>query len=437
MNLRDRIAGLIAGRDVSSPPLDKSFEPAFSASNQTYVPAPMITPSTEMWSAFSEVAGKLPAPTERTALTVSAIYACVNIIAGAISALPVNIYRMNLKNGERDQIYDDDLHWILNEEMTTRWASASGWEFLVQSLLLHGDAFAVINRKPGGTPAGLTPTHPLRVTVGVWPDGSRLVYAVAPEFPGSSKEAYQIVDQDDMLHIPGFGFDGLRGLSPLRHALRMTGASAIAMQEFAANFFANSARPDYALGTEQKFDEKQIKQLRAEIEEKHQGVGNSHRPMLLHGGLKILPITMPLKDMEMVATRQLQIEEIARIYGVPPFMIGHNEKTTSWGSGVEAMAVGFVRFTLRQHLTKFQTEMNRKLFRTASRAAEFDTSDLERADMKSLYESLRTAMGRSGEKPLMSQNEARRVIRLKRIDGGDSVESMPANQPTSQNGTQP
>lgn len=152
MNLRDRIAGLIAGRDVSSPPLDKSFEPAFSASNQTYVPAPMITPSTEMWSAFSEVAGKLPAPTERTALTVSAIYACVNIIAGAISALPVNIYRMNLKNGERDQIYDDDLHWILNEEMTTRWASASGWEFLVQSLLLHGDAFAVINRKPGGTP---------------------------------------------------------------------------------------------------------------------------------------------------------------------------------------------------------------------------------------------------------------------------------------------
>ncbi|MBB3288167.1 MULTISPECIES: phage portal protein [unclassified Rhizobium] len=437
MNLRDRIAGLVAGRDVSLPPLDKSVEPQISAAGEPFIPAPMITPGTEMWSVFSEVAGKLPAPTERTALTVSAIYACVNIIAGAISALPVNIYRMNLKNGERDQIYDDDLLWVLNEQMTARWAAATGWEFLVQSLLLHGDAFAIINRKPGGAIDGLTPTHPLRVTVGVWPDGSRLVYAVAPEFPGSSKEAYQIVDQDDMLHIPGFGFDGLRGLSPLRHALRMTGASAIAMQEFAANFFANSARPDYALGTEQKFDEKQIKQLRAEIEEKHQGVGNSHRPMLLHGGLKILPITMPLKDMEMVATRQLQIEEIARIYGVPPFMIGHNEKTTSWGSGVEAMAVGFVRFTLRQHLTKFQTEMNRKLFRTASRTAEFDTSDLERADMKSLFESLRTAMGRAGEKPLMSQNEARRVIRLKRVEGGDNVDGIPATQPTNQNGSQP
>ncbi|MFB2562437.1 phage portal protein [Rhizobium sp. IMFF44] len=390
-----------------------------------------------MWSVFSEVAGKLPAPTERTALTVSAIYACVNIIAGAISALPVNIYRMNLKNGERDQIYDDDLLWVLNEQMTARWAAASGWEFLVQSLLLHGDAFATINRKPGGAVEGLTPVHPSRVTVGVWPDGSRLVYAVTPEFPGSSKEAYKIVDQDDMLHIPGFGFDGLRGLSPLRHALRMTGASAIAMQEFAGNFFANSARPDYALGTDQKFDDKQIKQLRAEIEEKHQGVGNSHRPMLLHGGLKILPITMPLKDMEMVATRQLQIEEIARIYGVPPFMIGHNEKTTSWGSGVEAMAVGFVRFTLRQHLTKIQTEMNRKLFRTASRAAEFDTSDLERADMKSLFDSLRTALGRAGEKPMMSQNEARRVLRLKRTEGGDSLESDSANPPANQNGSQP
>jgi HK97 family phage portal protein len=437
MNLRDRIAGLIVGRDVSLSAVDKSIEPQISAARQDFVPAPMITPGTEMWSVFSEVAGKLPAPTERTALTVSAIYACVNIIAGAISALPVNIYRMNLKNGERDQIYDDDLHWVLNEQMTARWAAASGWEFLVQSLLLHGDAFAIINRKPGGAVDGLTPVHPLRVTVGVWPDGSRLVYAVTPEFPGSAKEAYKFYDQDDVLHIPGFGFDGLRGLSPLRHALRMTGASAIAMQEFAGNFYANSARPDYALGTEQKLNGDQVDQLRKEIDEKHQGVGNSHRPMLLHGGLKILPITMPLKDMEMVATRQLQIEEIARIYGVPPFMIGHNEKTTSWGSGVEAMAIGFVRFTLRQHLTKVQTEMNRKLFRTASRAAEFDTSDLERADMKSLFDSLRTALGRAGEKPLMSQNEARRVLRLKRVDGGDSVQSDPANPPANHNGSQP
>ena len=144
------------------------------------------------------------------------------------------------------------------------------------------------------------------------------------------------------------------------------------------------------------------------------------------------PITMPMKDMELVAMRQFQIEEIARIYGVPPFMIGHNEKTTSWGSGVEAMAIGFVRFTLRQHLNKFQNEINRKLFRTAARVAEFDTADLERADTKSLFEALRIAVGRAGEPKIMSVNEARAHLRLKRSKDGDDMGINPGKTPEPQ-----
>lgn len=434
MTWRNRLARWVAGHEIGPAGEPVRIEPTVSNSVENSVALPEITRNSASWTNFVEMMGKLPAPTERTALTVSAIYASINLIAGAIAALPVNIYRVNITNGERDRIHDDDLHWVFNEQMSPRWTAASGWEFLCQSLLLHGDAFAVIGRGAGGAPQTLTPVHPQRVTVGAWPDGSRLVYAIEPEVIVGKNAGRIVYDQDDVLHVPGFGFDGLRGLSPLRHALRMTGASAIAMQDFAANFFANSARPDYALVTDQGFSPEGVADLREEIDAKHKGTANSHRPMLLHGGLKFQAITLPMKDMELVAQRQFQIEEVARIYGVPPFMIGHNEKTTSWGSGVEAMAVGFVRFTLRQHLNKFSNEINRKLFRTASRVAEFDTTELERADTKSLFESLRIAVGRAGEPQIISQNEARAVLRMKKVDDGDKVGVNPGKAGTQEPG---
>ena len=420
---RDKLAEWIAGRSIGGAGEALASENPHAAGN-TQVPVTEITRNSSYWSEFVEMTGRLPAPTERSALTVSAIYASVNLIAGAISALPVNIYRVNLDDGERARVHNDDLHWVFNEQMTPRWTSAVGWEFLCQSLLLHGDAFGIIERRRDGSPIGLVPVHPQRVTVGIWPDGSRLVYAIEPELIAGSKAAGTMVyDQDDILHVAGFGFDGLRGLSPLRHALRMTGASSIAMQDFSANFFANSARPDYALVAKEVLDKETVADFRSEVDEKHRGVSNSHRPMVLHGGLDIKTITMPMKDMELVALRQFQIEEIARIYGVPPFMIGHNEKTTSWGSGVESMGKAFVRYTLRQHLNKFQNEINRKFFRTASRVIEFDTADLERADTKSLYESLRIAVGRAGEPKIMSLNEARSLLRLPK-DGAASSDSL-------------
>ncbi len=423
MSWRDRLAAWIAGPKI----VDE-------------VPLPAITRNSPSWADFVEMKGQLPAPTERTALTVSAIYSSVNLIAGAISAMPLNIYRVDTRNGERDRIFGDGLHWVFNEQMSPRWSAASGWEYLCQSLLLHGDAFAIIQRGPGGAPVGMVPVHPDRVTVGVWPDGSRLVYSIEPELIGGAKvpAQRQVLDQDDVLHVAGFGFDGLRGLSPLRYALRMAGASAIAMQDFGAAFYANSARPDYALTTEQKLGKETIEDLRAEVDKKHQGPANAHRPMVLHSGLDIKVITMPLKDMELVASRQFATKEIAGIYGIPPFMIGHNENSTMWGTGVESLGKGFVRYTLRQHLNKFQTEINRKFFRTAARVAEFDTADLERADTKSLYESLRIAVGRAGEPKIMSLNEARSVLRLKKDPAEESNSLAPIGAPAPpQEGSQP
>lgn len=396
-------------------------------------PTPLqnITPSNQDWGDFFGPVTGLPSVTEKTAMTISAVYACVNLIAGAISALPMNVFRRK-PDGERDQLQNDDLWWVLNEQFLPRWSAANGWEYLVQSLLFHGDAFAVIKRQ-GPVIVGLEPVHPQRVTVAPSADGMRLIYAVAKDGRATSDpNGFFVYDQDDILHVAGFGFDGCRGVSPLRHHLSMSGAVALATQEYAARFFSNNQRPDILLSTDQAINPETADKIREGWARLYQGIENAHKPAVLGMGMKVQTLTMTAEDAQLLATRQFQIEEIARAYGVPPFMIGHTEKTTSWGSGVETMGTGFVRFTLRQHLNKFQNEINRKFFRTAAKFAEFDTFELERADMKSLFESFRVALGRAGEPGFMTTDEVRLKLNLKRTPGGDTLGDGGQNAPTSQ-----
>lgn len=416
MSILHTIADFIGGaRPVAAPVVE-------APTNQAETSLVSFTNGSQAWADLFGATVGLPTPSLTTAMTSTAITACVSLISGAIMAMPVNIYRVNIEDGERDRIYNDDLGWILNEEMSPRWSSAAGWEYLVSSLLFEGDAFAPIMRDRLGRPIGLEPVHPDRVTVGMTLDGMRLVYLVMPEIiGGQSFGRRRILDQDDMIHVPGFGFNGLHGMSPLRTSLRQAGALAIATQDYAANFFANSARPDYALKTEQNMAPEKVKEIQDQIDERHRTSANSHRPMLLHGGLDIKTWSISASDMQLLATRQFQLEEVARVYGVPPFMIGATDKASSWGSGIESQGKGFVRYSLRKHIHKFEVEINRKWFRTASRAAEFDTSDLERADTKTMMDSLRAAVGRAGEPGIMRVNEARAVLRLKKDPGGETL----------------
>lgn len=376
-----------------------------------------ITRGSTAWDELFGAPGVALYPSEKTAFTVSAIYACVNLYAGAIASLVKHIYRVQA-DGERDRSLTDPLWWVLNEEMTPRWSAANGWEFIIQSLLLHGDGFAQIIRDRQSMPVGLKPMHPTFVEVVADTNTDRLIYVYTPDETQGKRGPRVVLDQDDVVHIAGFGFDGLRGLSPLRYSLREAGSVAMSAQRYSNAFFANSARPDFALKTDQKLGAEAIENLRTQLSENHGGVERSFKPMVLQGGLDIKTITMPVTDIQLIETRQFQIEEIARIYGVPPFMIGYNEKTTSWGSGVEAMGTGFVRFSLRQHLNKIETELNRKLFRTAAKRVEFDTFDLERADMKSMFEAFRIGIGRAGEPGFISVEEARMRLNMKRRPDG-------------------
>lgn len=387
------------------------FRSAFAPKAATY--SSDVRVGDGVWEAFTGETNA-SAPSETSAMAVTAVWACNNLIAGAIAALPMHIYKRS-REGDLTRDYNNDLWWVLNEEFCPRWPASAGWQFLVTSKLLHGDGFAEILRTPNGRIRGLVPIHPYRVEVICQPDGSRLVYKVLPDptIASPSDNQIRVIDQDDMLHVPGFGFNGLRGLSALKNSLRVAGRLAINAQDFSSGFLKNMGRPDFALKTAASLTDAQFQRLKNLLDQ-HRGPENGGRAMILDNGLDLTTITMPLEEMQLLETRKFQVEEIARAFGVQPFMIGHTEKTSSWGTGVEAMGAGFVRYTLRDHLNAFQNEINRKFFRQITTCAEFDTTELERGDTAAMFSAVRVALGRAGEPAFMTIEEGRTLLRLPR-----------------------
>lgn len=355
-----------------------------------------------------------PSVTERSAMGIGAVYACVGLIGGAIASLPLPIYKRTESGRQR---VDHDIWWLLNEQPCACMSAAVMWEYLIWSLLLHGDAFAVIKRASRLSPiiAEIEPVHPQSVTV--QEVNERLVYTII------DSDQTLVLDQDDVLHIPGLGFDGARGLSPLRYAARQTFGLALAAEEYSARFFSNGARPDYVITTETKMDADQQKLFRESWMARYSGTKNAHIPAILSGGnADVKALNLSPEEAQLMATRNFQATDIARIFGVPPHMIGITDKSTSWGSGIEQQSIGFVKYTLQRHLVKIEQEINRKVFRRSLQLfAEFNTAGLERGDTKARNESYRIAAGRAGEPGWMTINEIRKLENLPPIDGGDVI----------------
>ncbi|MGL4477382.1 MAG: phage portal protein [Aeromonas veronii] len=389
-----------------------------------YISLPDIRQGTELFEWMTGgISSAGVAVTEQSAQRVSAVYACVNLIGGAIASLPLPIYKRTADGRER---VDHELWWLLNEQPHPAWSAATFWEYLVASKLLLGDAYAEILRA-GPKIIGFEPRHKSRITT-QRVDG-RLVY-VYQDDSGKGRT----IDQDDMLHIPGPGFDGLTGMSQIRHSLRNAAGIALASDEYSASFFRNGARPDFAIEVGGTVTAEQQDMLRRTWSERYGGLANAHLPALLVGGAKVHELTMNAEDAQLIDTRRFQVEDIARVFGVPPHMIGHTTAATSWGTGIEQMSIGFVKYTLQRHLVKFEQELNRKVWPRLPRYfCEFATAGLERGDYKSRNEGYRIALGRAGEPAWMSVNEVRKLENLKPVQGGDALNtgSQP-NEPTAQ-----
>lgn len=360
---------------------------------------------------------------ERTAMCVSAVSACVSLIGGAIASMPFHIYKRDDQGNSRR--VDSELWWLFNESPFTTWLASSAWEFAIMSVLLQGDGFMRIHRASAYSPKiiGFEPIHPQCVEV--TRANGRNIYRV-----NYVDQPAKILDQDDMLHFPGIGYDGIRSLTPIQSFLKTPAGIALAADSFASSFFKNGARPDFAITTPGNLKDDAVNQLRETWASRHQGVSNAHLPAILTGGMDVKSLTMTSEDAQLLATRQFQVEDVCRSFGVPPFMIGHSEKTTSWGSGVEQMSIGFIKYTLQRHLTRIEQEINRKCWPVSRLAfGKFDTAGLERGDIKTRNEAYRIALGRAGEPGWLSVNDIRKAENLMPIDGEDELNKGNANAP--------
>ena len=294
---------------------------------------------------------------ERSAMQMTAVYACVRILSEAIAGLPLHLYRYG-KDGNKEKAMDHALYRLLHDEPNPEMTSFIFRETLMTHLLLWGNAYAQIIRNGKGEVIALYPLMPNRMKVDRDKAGS-LYY----EYTRSSDDASTmngstvILKQTDILHIPGLGFDGLVGYSPIAMARNAIGL-AMATEEYGAKFFANGAQPGGVL--EHPGIIKDPARVRESWNSVYQGSGNSHRIAVLEEGMKYTPIGIAPNEAQFLETRKFQIDEIARIFRVPPHMVGDLEKSSF--SNIEQQSLEFVKYTLDPWVIRWEQNLAKALF---------------------------------------------------------------------------
>lgn len=355
--------------------------------------------------------------TPGSAMRVTAVYACVRLIAGALASLPLPVYQRTEDGRERAE---HPYWWLLNEQPTPRFSAATFWEFVTASVLLRGDGLAYIVRDRNGVAQQFIPIHRDRVQIVAVRD--RLAYRIYDE-DSNGKVGFFNADQDDMLHFPGCGFDGVSSMSVVTYAARQAVGIAIKGDELAGSMFASGAHIQYAVKAPGTMTAEQQNRFReAWVAKYGNGQGVSKTPLILTEGLDVKELSMTAEDAQLLESRRFQVIDIARAFGVPPFMVGETEKSTSWGTGIEQMGIGFVTYTLQPHLTRFEQELNRKLWPARAKYfVEFNVDGLMRGDSKAQAEYFGKALGGPGVQGWMTVNEVRRLQNLPPISGGDEL----------------
>jgi HK97 family phage portal protein len=350
--------------------------------------------------------------TERSAMTVSTVVACVNLIAGAIASLPKQIFD-GQPGADIPMRIEHSYYRLLNVRPSEILSAAIYWQWLLEDLLLGGDAFSLIQRNGYGDVVELLPLR--QEDVQVHRVSGQVVYDIwLDEKPIRRLPA-------GVLHVPGAGFDGLRGLPVVRHSARTSIGLAMAADEYSARFFKHGGVPDVFLKTDGDMDDELLDKTRRMWAQRYGSLERSRLPAVLQGGLDVKTLGLKPEDAQLNATRGYQVEDVCRFYGVPPWMVGHTEKTTSWGAGIETMGAGFSRYTLSRYTRRIEEEFSYKLFPDFSAYMRCNLDGLERADIKSRYEAHRMALGGSTGPGFATPNEVRALEGRPPIDGGDTL----------------
>lgn len=353
---------------------------------------------------------------ERSAMQMTAVYSCVRILSEAVASLPLHFYKYD-ENGSKVKATEHPLYILLHDEPNPEMTSFVFRETLMTHLLLWGNAYAQIIRNGKGEIIALYPLMPDRMKVDRDEHG-RLYYEYqvnsddAPTNKGSSVK----LAPDEVMHIPGLGFDGLVGYSPIAMAKNAIGL-AIAAEEYGSKFYANGAAPSGVL--EHPGTLKDPSKVRDSWSQTFGGSANSHKVAVLEEGMKYTPISISPNEAQFLETRKFQIDEIARIFRVPPHMVGDLEKSSF--SNIEQQSLEFVKYTLDPWVSRWEQNMARSLLTAEEKQnyfIKFNVDGLLRGDYQSRMNGYATAR----QNGWMSANDIRELENLDRIPaelGGD------------------
>jgi HK97 family phage portal protein len=360
--------------------------------------------------------------TSATAFNASAVFACISLLSRTIAALPVGVYRRS--GATRVELYDHPVAAALRRP--------NGWQtrfefvqMLAGHVALRGNAFAM-KAGAAGRVSGFVPMHPDRVAV-KQNDDTTLTYTYT--LPNGTRREF---DQSAVMHWRGLTTDGVMGLSPVR-CMREAIGLALRTEEHGARLFKNGAQIGGLLKHPGVISDTAAKKLKQSFDERHAGAENAHRTILIEEGMDWVKVGMTAEDSQFLETRRFQASEIARFFLIPPHMIGETDKTTSWGSGVEQLGIGFITYTLMPWLVAIEQAIERDCLSDADIRSgvylRFNVSALLRSDAKSRAEALQIQR-RNG---VINANEWRAIEDMNpRTDEGGDDYIVESNMTTGQ-----
>ncbi|MCA0919707.1 phage portal protein [Pseudooceanicola nanhaiensis] len=385
---------------------------------------PVTLTDAESWRPSGQVADSGEIVSDSTVLGLSAVWACTNLLAGSIGSLPVMTYRTTEEG--REPARDHALFRLLHDSPNYDQTALDFWEFVAASLELWGNAYAAVERESSGRLIALVPIRPDLVSVRRRESGTL-------EYRWTEDGQSHVRPDSGVLHIRGFGGNPLGGMSTL-HFGRQAFGLARAIDRSAGTTFKNGMRPSGALTFKDWLSAEQREITKTVLVETFVGAQNTGRPLVLEGDTTWTPLTINPEDAQMLESRRFSVEEICRFFGVPPHMIGHTEKSTSWGTGLEQQTLAFQKFTLRRRLKRIEQAVNKQLLSAADRArglyVEFNLEGLLRGDSAS-----RSAFYQSGlSNGWLTINEVRARENLGPVEGGDVPRLQMQNVPITEAG---
>jgi HK97 family phage portal protein len=308
------------------------------------------------------------AVSETSAMKVVAVYRAVALVSGAIASLPLQAFRADIRRTPYFSAFIREPHW----DMTPM----ELWETVLAHLLLWGNAYAEKHRDASGLVRWIHPLAPSRVKP------KRVTRSAANPWGKDFEITYddghkQRFTPDTILHVRGPSYNDLEGLSPIGVAREALGLG-IAAEKYGARMFNNDARPAISLTHPQTLSDPARKNIEASLQAR-QGVEHAGGFMLLEEGMTLTEYGFPPQDAQYIESRKFTVTDIARLYGVPPHLLSDVEKSTSWGTGIEQQAIGFIAYTLRPWLTRLEQRLSKECL-TGPNVCQFDTADLQRGD---------------------------------------------------------